>query len=138
MFSLEHQDAEQLSPETQNLRWGPNCMGPALKALECNNVHVRVPEIQHLGRPFPIALLLSLWEARTLDWMRHVCGSNQGGHSETSHRKYPIVCTGSVLNSLQLLLEAQDELWPVLHGRNVELLAFIQDLVHRADLTSSA
>lgn len=65
-FSLEHQDAEQLSPETQNLRWRPNCMGPALKALECN-VHEGVPEIQHLDRPFPIALLLSLWEARTLD-----------------------------------------------------------------------
>lgn len=36
MFSPEHQDVEQLSPETKKLRWGPNSMSPTLKALECN------------------------------------------------------------------------------------------------------
>lgn len=66
---LEHQHTEQLpdlSPETQPFRRGPNCLSPGLKALECCD-HVRAPENQ--ARPFSIALLVSLWGARTLEWM---------------------------------------------------------------------
>lgn len=37
--------------------------------------HVRAPETQVSGQTF-IALLMSLWEARTLDWMLQTRGSN--------------------------------------------------------------
>lgn len=57
----------ELSPETQHLRRASNSLGPAHKALEYSG-HVRAPETQVPGQTF-IALLVSLWEARTLDWM---------------------------------------------------------------------
>lgn len=111
-------------------------MGPALKALECN-VHVRVPESQQSGTTFPYCTSLESLGGEDAE-LDAADPTREGITSLTSHTKHPIVGTGSVLNSLQLLLEAQDEFRPIFHGRNVELLAFIQDLVHWADLTSSA
>lgn len=79
------------------MRRGSNCLGPALKALECSD-HARAPETRVSGQTF--LYCTSRESLRGADSGLEAIGprtQSVRAQLAASHRKHPIVGTGSVL-----------------------------------------